>query len=144
MLSLFEQLNSIGKTNFDAALKFASASSELTERLIKARVDAAAQLLDGYKEQLKALLSKSGNVASVLVWRSVYQANMENAQEISRGYFAEVSKIQTDMHCLMMEQVAAINKGAVKNFGALAKANLEEGEKVVKAAENSAKGKRAA
>ncbi len=47
MLSLFEQLSSIGKTNLDVAQKFASTSSELTERLIKAQVDAATQLLDG-------------------------------------------------------------------------------------------------
>lgn len=42
---------------------------------------------------------------------------------------------------LVWEQMMAMNKNAVKNFGDLAKM-VEEGEKAVKAVENSAKGKR--
>jgi phasin family protein len=144
MLSLFEQLSSIGKTNLEVTQKFASTCSELTERLIKAQVDAGIQLLDGNIEQIQTLCSKPGNAASAAYWQSVYQDNAEKAQEIIRHYFAVVTKIQTEMARQMTEQVTAINKGAAKNFGDLAKAALEEGQRAAKATQNPGKGKRAA
>jgi phasin family protein len=144
MLSLFEQLSSIGKTNLEVAQKLASTTSELTERLIKAQVEAATQLLDGNYEQIQTLYSKPGNAASAAYWQSIYQDNAEKAQEIFRHYFEVVTKIQTEMARQMTEQVTAINKDAAKNFGDLAKAALEEGQKAAKAAQNPGKGKRAA
>lgn len=144
MLSLFEQLSSIGKTNLEVAQKFASTSSELTERLIKAQVDAATQLVDRNKEQIQMLCSKPANAASAAYWQSVYQDNAGKAQEIMRHYFAVITEIQTEMARQMTEQVTAINKDAAKNFGDLAKAALEEGKKAAKAAQHPGKGKRAA
>jgi hypothetical protein len=143
MLSLFEQLSSIGKTNLEVAQKFASTSSELTERLIKAQMDAATQLFKGNNEQIQTLWSKPANAASAAYWQSVYKDNAEKAQEIMRHYFAVVTKIQTEMARQMTEQVTAINKDAAKNFGDLAKAALEEGKKAAKEVQIPGKGKRA-
>ena len=41
MLSPFEPLATIGKTNLDAAVQFATSAAECTERLIKLQVEAA-------------------------------------------------------------------------------------------------------
>lgn len=141
MSSLFEQLSSIGKTNLEVAQQFASTSSELTERLIKAQVDAATQLLKGNNEQIQTLFSKPGNAASASYWQTVYQDNAEKTQEIFRHYFAAVTKIQSEMAHQMTQQLMAINKDAAKNFGDLAKAALEEGKKAAKEVQHPGKGK---
>jgi phasin family protein len=143
MSSLFEQLSSIGKTNLEVAQKFASTSSELTERLIKAQMDAATKLLDRNNEQIQTLCSKPANAASAAYWQSVYKDNAEKAQEIMRHYFAVVTEIQTEMARQMTAQVTAINKDAAKNFGDLAKAALEEGKKAAQEVQTPGKRKRA-
>lgn len=76
-------------------------------------------------------------------WQSAYQTNSEKVLEITRRYFAEVTKIQTEMAHLTREQVVATHKNAVRNFGDLAKATVEETAKAVKATENRIKEKRA-
>jgi len=143
MSSLFEQLSSIGKTNLEVAQKFASNSSTLTERLIKAQVDASTQLVDRYNEQIKMLCSKPANAASAAYWQGVYQDNAEKAQEIIRHYFSVITEIQTEMARQMATQVTAINKDAAKNFGDLAKAALEESKKATQEVQTPGKRKRA-
>jgi len=144
MLSQFEQLNLIGKTNLNAAQKFASVSAELTERLIKAQMEAVTKILNTNNEHLQALWSKPATAASAAYWQNLYQTNAEKAQEITRRYFTEVSKIQEEMAHLMEEQTIAINKKAVKDFEELARRAMEETKKVAKAAESSGKAKRSA
>lgn len=139
MLSVFEQLTAIGKTNLDAALKFASETAQLTERLVKSQADAATEWLNSNNEQLRTMGSKPGNAASFAYWQSAYQNNSEKVLEITRRYYAEVAKIQSEMAQLTREQVTATHKNAVKNFGNLAKATAEEAEKAVKATENHAR-----
>jgi hypothetical protein len=143
MSSLSEQLSSIGKTNLEVAQKFASTSSALTERLIKAQVDASTQLVDRYNEQIKMLCSKPANAASSAYWQSVYQDNAEKAQEIIRRYFSVITEIQTEMARQMTAQITAINKDAAKNFGDLAKAALEESKKAAQEVQTPGKKKRA-
>lgn len=140
----FEHLSVIGKTNLDAAQKFASVCAELTERLIKLQMKATTEILSSNNEQLQTLWSKPATAASAAYWQSLYQTNAEKAQEITRRYFAEVSKIQGEMARLMEEQTMAMNKKAMKNFEDLAKGAMEESKKVVKATEHPGKKKRAA
>jgi phasin protein len=141
MLSMFEQLTSIGKTNLDATLKFASDTAQMTERLARCQVDAATEMLNSNNEQLQMMGSKPGSAASFAYWQSAYQANSEKVLESTRRYFAEVTKIQAEMAHLTKEQVTAMHKNAIKNFEDLAKAATEKTEKAVKATENRAKAK---
>jgi hypothetical protein len=119
MLSMFEQLTVIGKTNLDAALKFASEAAQLTERLVKSQADVATDLLNSNNERLQMMGSKPGSAASFAYWQSAYQSNSQKVLEITRRYFAEVTKIQTEMVHLTREQVTATHKNAIKNFGDL-------------------------
>lgn len=144
MLSQFEHLSRIGKTNLNAAQKFASVSAELTERLIKAQMEAVTKILNSNNEHLQALWSKPATTASAAYWQNLYQTNTEKAQEITRRYVAEVSTIQEEMARLMEEQIIAMNKRAVKDYEDLAKCAMEESKKVVKAAESPGKAKRSA
>lgn len=143
MLSMLEQLTAIGKTNLDAALKFASETAQMTERLVKSQVDAATELLNSNNAQLQMMGSKPGNAASFAYWQSAYQTNSEKVLEITRRYFAEVTKIQSEIAHLTKKQVTATHENAIKNFENLAKAATEEAEKVVKATGNDAREKRA-
>ncbi|HYA19640.1 MAG TPA: phasin family protein [Burkholderiales bacterium] len=143
MRSQFEHFSLIGKTNLAAAQKFASVSAELTERLVKAQMEAVTKILNNSNEQLQALWSKPATAASAAYWQNLYQTNAEKAQEITRRYFTEVSKIQEEMAHLMEEQTISMNKKAVKDFEDLAKSAMVESKKVAKAAESSGKAKRA-
>lgn len=142
MQSMFEQLTAIGKTNLDAALKFASDTARLTERLVRSQADAATELLNSNNAQLQMMGSKPGNAASFAYWQSAYQTNSEKVLEITRRYFAEVTKIQTEMAHLAKEQVTATHKSAIRHFGDLAKTAAEETEKIIKTTGNGAREKR--
>jgi len=141
MKSMLEQLTTIGKTNLDAALKFASDAAQLTERLVKSQADAAAELLNSNNAQLQMLGSKPESAASFVYWQSAYQTNSEKVLEITRRYFAEVAKIQTEMVHLTKEQVTATHKSAIRNFEDLAKTATDEAEKVIKTTGNGARDK---
>ena len=143
MRPMFEHLTAIGKTNLDAALKFASETAQMTERLLKSQVDAATELLNSNNEQLQMMGIKPEGAASFAYWQGAYQTNSEKVLEITRRYFAEVTKIQAEMAHLTKAQVTAMHKNAIKNFEDLAKAATEEAEKVVKATGNGAREKRA-
>ena len=133
MLSMFEQLTAIGKTNLEAALKFAAETAQMTERLVKSQVDAATELLNSNNEQLQMMGSKPGSAASFAYWQSAYQTNAEKVREVTRRYFAEVVKIQAEMAHLTKGQVTATHENAIRNFENLARAATEEAEKVIKA-----------
>jgi hypothetical protein len=139
---MFEQLTAIGKTNLDAALKFASDTAQLTERLVRSQADAATELLNGNNAQLQMMGNKPGNAASFAYWQSSYQTNSEKVLEITRRYFAEVTKIQAEMAHLAKEQVTATHKSAIRHFGDLAKTATEEAEKIIKTTGNGAREKR--
>ena len=144
MQSMFEQLTAIGKTNLDAALKFAADTAQMTERLVKSQVDASTELLNSNNEQLQMMGSKPGSAASFAYWQSAYQANSGKVLEITRRYFAEVTKIQVEMAYLTKQQVTTTQKNAIKNFEDLAKAATEEADRVVKATGNGARGEKRA
>lgn len=143
MQSMLEQLTAIGKTNLDAALKFASDTAQMTERLVKSQVDAATELLNSNNAQLQLMGSKPGSAASFAYWQSAYQTNSEKVLEVTRRYFAEVTKIQAEMAQLTKAQVTATHKNAIKNFEDLARAATDEAEKVIKTTGNGARDKRA-
>ena len=143
MPSMFEQLAAIGKNNLDAALKFASDTAQMTERLVKSQVDAANELLNNNNEQLQMLGSKPWSAVSFTSWQSAYQTNSEKVLEITRRYFADVTKIQAEIARLTMEQVAAAHKNTIKNFGDFAKAADDEAETITRTTNNRVIKKRA-
>ncbi|HUL42519.1 MAG TPA: phasin family protein [Burkholderiales bacterium] len=144
MLSQFEHLNVIGKTNLNAAQKFAAVSAELTERLIKAQMEAVKEILNSNNEHLQSLWSKPATAASAAYWQGLYQTNAEKAQQITRNYFTQVSKIQEEMARLMEEQTIAMNKKVIKDFEDLAKYAIEDSTKVAKATKSPSQAKRSA
>lgn len=141
MQSMLEQLTTIGKTNLDAALKFASETAQLTERLVKSQADAATELLNSNNAQLQMMGSKPGSAASFAYWQSTYQTNSEKVLEVTRRYFAEVTKIQAEMAHLTKEQVTASHKNAIRNFEKLARTATEDAEKMIKSKRNNGAGK---
>ena len=144
MLTPFEPLTSLGKTNLDAAVQFASHVAECTERLIKLQVEASQEMVHANDENLQSLLSKPVTFASLASWQSANQGTMQKALDIARRYVAEVSKTQTEATQLIGEQVTAMSKNAVKNLEDFAKSAMEESEKTVKAVQQPATEKRAA
>lgn len=125
MRPMFEQLTAIGRTNLDAALKFASETAQMTERLLKSQVDAATELLSSNGEQLQKMGIEPGSAASFAYWQGAYQANSERVLDVTRRYYAEVTKIQAEMTRLSKEQVTAAHKNTIKTFEDLTKAATE-------------------
>lgn len=115
----------------------------MTKRLVKSQTDAAAELLNSNNEQLQMMGSEPGSAASFVDWQSAYQTHSEKVLEITRRYFAEVTRTQAEIAHLTSEQVTATHKNAVRNLGVLAKAIAEEAERAVKATENRAGEKQA-
>lgn len=143
MLSMFEQLAAIAKSNLDAALQFASDTAEMTERLVKSQVDAANDLLNSNNEQLQMLESKRVSAASFAYWQSAYQTHSEKVLEITGRYFADVTKIQTEIARLTIEQVTAAREKTIMRFGNFAKVAADEVETMARTTNNRVRKKRA-
>jgi phasin family protein len=141
MVQINEQLAALGKSQFEAALKAATLSTEHAEKLVELQLK---QTRSAYEDGVKALRQLAGvkDPAELSAYATAsVQPALDKATAYAKSTYDAVAAAQLDFANLLEEQVAEFNKNVVVTLDAALKsapAGSEGAVSAVKSAVGSA------
>lgn len=122
MSSVAEQFDAICKVNLDTARQYATMSVEGAERLLQLPIEAAREFFVKGSDQFTTTWRETSFSKALADWPTVYQDNVQKANDVTRTYLETVAQAQAEFARLLQEQAALANKNFVEGVQALANA----------------------
>jgi phasin family protein len=107
MEDLSQRYYDTGKSNLDLATRFAVASLEGAQRLVKLQTDAASEAFSESWEKLQTLIERP----DLATFSDLYKNSMKRLLETTQESFEILSKTQTELSEILGEQFTAMTRG---------------------------------
>lgn len=133
MTAISEQFSALGKTQLDAALRFAAVAAESAEKLVDLQLKTARAAFSDSAKNVKAL-TEVKDIANLPTWTSAnFQPGIDKTNAYARSLYDLASETQSGISTVLAEQLAVFNKQVTAALEAAAKSAPGGSEAVVPA-----------